>query len=99
MKSIITIFCLFFSFLIQAQKFEYKIKIKEINNLPEANSITDYMKDIFKTYPIFNDSTDYFEFKSDMNINKRGFEYYMIDEGKILLFFTRTDLTALKEEQ
>lgn len=99
MKKTISTLFLLLSLAVNAQKYEYKIQVKDVTNLADAKMITDYLRDIFKTYPSFNDSTDCFEFKSELNINKQGFEYYMKDENKIVLIFERKNLQVIKEEE
>ena len=99
MKKTIFTFFLLLSLVVNAQKYEYKIQIKDVSDLASAKMITDYLRDIFKAYPTFNDSSDCFEFKSEMNINKQGFEYYMKDESKVVLIFQRKNTEVIKEEE
>jgi hypothetical protein len=99
MKKILTILMIMMSITLFAQKYEYKIKLKDVTNMGEAKMVTDYLRSIFNVYPTFNDSTDFFEFKSDFYINKSGFEGYMTEEGYAVLFFDKKELIGIKEEE
>ncbi len=48
--------------------FHYKFKLNAVTNLAEAKMITDPLRAKFKTYPVFLDVTDYFEFDADVDI-------------------------------
>ena len=100
MKKIIILILIMFSCVFaNAQKYDYKFKIENVSSLPEAKMVTDFLRSIFNVYPNFNDSTDYFEFKSDFYINESGLKGYLNEEGYNLLYFNRLEPKAIKEEE
>ncbi len=99
MKKFLTLLLIMISLSTFAQKYEYKIKLEDVTNMGEAKMATDYLRDLFKTYPTFNDSTDCFEFKADLSVNQTNFESIMNDEGYIVLFFEKKGLIGIKEEE
>lgn len=98
-KTIIFTVLMFFCIFLKAQKNDYKFKIENIQSLPEAKNATDFLRSIFNVYPTFNDSTDCFEFKSDFYINESGLKGYLNEEGYKLLYFSRIEQKAIKEEE
>ena len=69
MKKILTLFIILCGFSVYAQAtYHYKIKLNAVTNIAEAKNITDPLRYYFKTYPTFEDATDYFEFDSDADV-------------------------------
>lgn len=69
MKKLLTLFIIICGFSIHAQStYRYKFKLNAVTNLAEAKNITDPLRFYFKTYPTFEDATDYFEFNSDVDV-------------------------------
>lgn len=99
MKKILFIIAFIFTLSGKSQDFEYTIKLTGVENLSDAKMATDYLRDLFEVYPTFIDSLDFFEFRSDIFIDKLGFEYYMLDNGYIVAYFYRTDLLGVTEER
>lgn len=76
------------SSLLHGQNFSYKIKLQNVNTLPEAKYATDPLRDLFKTYPIFNDSLDMFDFISSEFSNETDLIIYMNSKNYTVIFFS-----------
>lgn len=55
--------------LILQIQFSYTIGISGVTDFASAKEITDPLREEFKTFPTFNDSTDLFEFNSWVDID------------------------------
>lgn len=85
MKKLILILIMFFGLHTFAQQdFTYKIKVLYVNNIEEAKAITDPIRFKFKAFPVFNDSTDTFEFNSNVNITKQDLTLLLAQHGYLL---------------
>jgi len=99
MKMIYFVMLMFFCSSVKAQKYEYKFRIDNINNLSGAKMVTDLLRNVFIVYPNFNDSTDYFEFRSDFYMSESDLGAYLSEDGYSLLYFNRIETNAIKEEK
>ncbi len=87
-----------FSLALPAQTFNYKIKLDKVTNLPEAKYATDPMRNLFKTYPTFNDSLDTFEFSSIVFVEEPEFASYMQTHNYNVIFFSYEALKPARRE-
>lgn len=93
MKKIATLIFILMSCFVYSQTsqdlYSYKIKLQGVTNPEEAKAATDYIRVMFKTNPVFNDSLDCFEFNSYVGVVENGFRYYIQDTGYQLISFTK----------
>jgi hypothetical protein len=92
---------IFLSSRVLSQDFTYKIKIQGVTNIPEAKLITDPLRFKFKAFPIFNDSTDTFEFNSNVNITQIDLISILTQQGYTLikLEMSMRGVLTIKEEE
>lgn len=99
MKKLMLILFMFLGISVFSQEFKYKIKVHNVTSLAEAKMITDPLREKFKCYPIFNDSTDCFEFKSLENVTKEEVQLIISKTNLILLSFSKSmDMFFIKDE-
>ncbi len=89
MKKILSLF-LFLSVNTFSQDFSYKIKVANITNIQEAKLLTDPIRFKFNSFPIFNDTTDKFEFNSTSNITQIELVTLLSQHGYTLIKFEKS---------
>lgn len=101
MKKVILILMSFMSFSLMSQDFNYKFKIQDITNLATAKEITDPLRDKFKVYPAFKDSTDTFEFASKEDVKKNDIVILLAQYNYTLIDFKKSirELIIKEEEK
>jgi hypothetical protein len=77
--------------------FNYKIQLLGVNDNVTAKMATDHLRDLFKTYPTFNDSLDVFEFISTVRIDPGDFSDYITGKGYTVLYFKRDEPIIVNE--
>jgi hypothetical protein len=77
--------------------YSYKVKLQGIDNPEKAKRPIEYMRILFKTNPVFNDSVDQFEFTSSIPFAENGFRYMMHDDGYVVLFFDKIVCVATEQ--
>ncbi len=82
-----------------SQDFTYKIKINNVYDLATAKSITDPIRFKFKTFPLFNDSTNTFVFNSNIDVSKNELTTILNNYGYILLEFKKSNRSQLIKEE
>lgn len=90
MKKLMLILFMFLGISVFSQEFKYKIKINSVNNIEEAKAITDPLRYMFKCYPTFNDSTDYFEFTSNIDVTKKEITLLLAKNGYLIYSFEKS---------
>lgn len=90
-KKLLTIIFFFsLSFIASAQEtasisypngYLYKIKLSGVDNFVKAKEIAFTLEEKFKFFPHFNDSTDCFEFYSNLNISPEAFKSDLNERG------------------
>ena len=88
MKYHFTLLFILFILISYGQTFNYKIRLQNVTTLPDAKYATDPMRDLFQTYPTFNDSIDHFEFISSILVNETDFIAYMNTKNYTTTFFS-----------
>jgi thioredoxin-related protein len=61
--------------------FIYKIKLNGVDNFLKAKEIAFTLEEKFKFFPHFNDSSDCFEFYSNLNITQDAFKNDLKERG------------------
>ncbi len=87
------------SLLSISQSYNYKIKLDGVADPASAKYATDPIRELFKVYPTFNDSTDFFEFNSNVQVGLFEFGDYISAYGYSMIFFYREELLAKEEEK
>lgn len=99
MKNIILSILIFLNLNVFSQDFTYKFNIKNVNSLSTAKEITDPLRIKFGTYPLFNDSTDTFEFNSNKNISKNDLTSLLDIYSYVLINFKKTIRSEIIKEE
>ncbi len=80
----------------------YKFKLNAVTNLAEAKMITDPLRNHFKTYPTFVDTTDYFEFNAYVDVTQTALSNLLSNYGYSIAEFNKQTytetVTTVKEE-
>ena len=67
--------------------FLYKIKLSGVDNFGKAKEIAFFLEEKFKFFPHFNDSSDCFEFYSDLNVSQEAFKNDLNERGYAVELF------------
>lgn len=94
MKRFLFVFILLSSFLFAQTK--YIFKIESVENMASAKEITDPLRELFQTYPYFNDSLDSFIFISFEQVD--GTQVQQIVPYQVT-YFLKQNYAIIKEEK
>lgn len=81
---------LFVSLLGVSQDYSYKFTIQGVDNLAKAKEIIDPLRNLFKCYPVFNDSLDVFEFGSTINVTQSTIMNLLTQNGYVIKKFSKS---------
>lgn len=100
MKKLILILLLIAG-IAKGQDFTYKLRLVNVTNIEEAKLVTDHLRNAFKTFPTFIDSTNTFQFNSNVNTTKIELVNYLNQYGYTISFFgkvMREEIIFINEE-
>lgn len=80
-----------------SQGYSYDIKLENINNIYDAKYVRDDIMTLFKSFPIFNDSTKLFTVNSIVNITENKLHEILEINGYKLIYLKRTQIEIIKE--
>lgn len=94
MKKFLLIFAILSSFLFAQTK--YTLKFEGIDNMADAKEITDPLRELFQTYPYFNDSIDTFIFISFEQVDGTDVQQIIPNQ---LTYFLKQSYAIIEEEK
>ena len=89
MRSLLLVITLFIGGISFSQDYHYKITIQDVDDIVSAKLATTVFRDLFESFPTFDDANDTFDFISLSNVNQSDLEGMLIPEGFILLTFSK----------
>ena len=76
-------------FTLPKPNYHYTIGLLAVDNIGAAKEATEYMRDMFQQFPMFNDSTDVFEFESTILVQDSAFRAESSNHGYNVIKFER----------
>ena len=97
MKSLLLFASLLIGGLSFSQDYHYKITIQDVDDVFSAKLATTVFRDLFESFPTFDDAIDTFDFVSLSNVNQTDLENKLILEGFVLLTFSKEIIDETQE--
>lgn len=99
MKKLILVFSVLCSGFAFGQNYHYQFKIDNVTNLAEAKEATVLFREKFEVFPIFNDSTDTFDFTSTSIVDQSELQSLLTPQSYLIIEFSRIKLNDEIEEK
>lgn len=75
----------------------YKIELNGVVSRAHAKGVTDFMRNLFSSYPFYNETTCAFVFNSSVNITEEEFKRKMLEVGYLVVSFNNETFYLKKE--